>query len=613
MALSKSQTDFYVGLLSETLFDNPQHLCSARSIQRDVLTITSRASKEGLGFLTKTLPKLGKALDEGLTSTRFTIPSEFKTAKDMSIPAFMQAYFKRVFDRDGVLLENADPLCVMHLRQVCFMLYKLELPYKEADKQRVIASFKSTEMELQLADDAYATDELIGASYIIRDALNGFDHKDIRPRHGPGAVATGETLDQKWEFSRLYKGIHQVYPYYEYFVVGGGRELIDRLGWYRKLLRLEEGCSKFVLVPKDSRGPRSINAEPLEFQFVQQGLGRALVRHLESFWMTRGQINFTDQEVNRRLALESSLTREYATLDLKDASDRVSLRLVRSLFRHVPELLRALEATRTTHTRLPKDKRSTVKSHRLFGEVIPLAKFAPMGSALCFPIEALCFWAICVSAVSRRARLLPAEVRKHVYVYGDDIIVKTEWADMCMQALTEAGLRVNLTKSCISGDFRESCGMDAFKGVCVTPTRLKALWSKKRSDGSAYVSYIAFANHMASKGYLNTSDYVWKALAKTYGRIPFGVESTSFPCRVVSDPELAMRLNAKPGRVRWSTTLHRFEFLVRKLKNTRVNATVDGWCRLLRNQLTSFEERDPSVNVLPYSLKIKYGWAAVAS
>jgi hypothetical protein len=601
MVSSKSQIDFYVGLLSELLFDDPLHICSARSIQRDVLTISSRASEEGLGFLTKTLPKLGKAIDQALGDTFFTIPSEFKTAKDVSIPAFMQAYFKNVFDRDGWLLENADPAAVEHLRQVCFMLYKLEVPYKPADEARVIESFKSTEAELKLADGFLASDELIGAAYIIRDALRGFDHKSIIPRHGPGAVSTGERLDEKWEFSRLYRCIHQVYPYYEYFVVGGSRELIDRLGWYKSLKRLEKGRAKVVLVPKDSRGPRLISAEPLEFQFIQQGLGRSLVSHLEAFPATRGQINFTNQEVNRQLALSSSKTGEYATLDLKDASDRVSLQLVRHLFQFTPELLAALEATRSAETQLP-DK-----------EVISLSKFAPMGSALCFPIEALCFWAICVSAVSRErhTRLRPAEVGKHIYVYGDDIIVKTAWAGVCMEALERYGLKVNRSKSFISGEFRESCGMDAFKGVQVTPTRLKTLWSGQRTDGAAYVSYVSFANQIGQRGYRNASDYVWKFLRRTYGPTPFGVATSSFPCRIVPREEEAMVLNHAIFKSRWRSDFQRVEFLVPKAKTRTEKSGLDGWNRLMREQLVPSTDRDPSINVLPRSLRIKWGWAAV--
>lgn len=628
MGASNSQVDFYVELLSEILWDNPMSFSSAKSLERDVRTLKSRASEEGLGFLTKSLPKLGKALDQGLTSMRFEIPNGWKTAKDRSIPAFMQECFKRIFDREGNILENADAAAIAHVRQVCMCLYKLEVPYRPNDETRVIEAFIMTEKELELSNDTYATDELVGASYVVRDALNGFNHKDVVPRHGPGSVATGERLDEKWVFSRLYEELASVYPYHKYFMVGSGDELIDRLDWYETLHRRKFGVAKVVLVPKDSRGPRLISCEPLEFQWIQQGIGRELVSHLESSRMTKGLINFTDQEVNRKLALDASVSGEWATLDLKDASDRVSLSLVRSLFRHNPDFLLALEATRTVATLLPN------------GRVLRLRKYAPMGSALCFPIEALCFWAVSVAAISRWTSLPPSVVEKMVYVYGDDIIVKNEYASICMLGLERAGLIVNRAKSCFSGKFRESCGMDAYNGTCVTPIRWKTPWTCKNTDGAAYVAAVSFANQMAGKGYCSTADFVWKQLERVYGVVPFGTEQSSFPCRVVPDASLAEQLNMPRFKRRWNEDTQRIEFRVNRTSVAREDSTLDEWPRLLkalvsapgesghrsRQVLTDkdgweyassygvlypIEGIDPSVNVVPRSLKVKRGWTTV--
>jgi hypothetical protein len=293
--------------------------------------MTSRCLHEGLSFLTKTLPLLGKALDHGLENSRFTIPRGFShSSKNRSIPAFLQGYFNLVFDCEGILREGAPAEAVKFLRQVLFFAYKLEVPYSEETEERVISSFESTEAELELLDIS-SLDFTIERS-ITEFVFSDFDPMDIVPKHGPGAVATGERGDAKWDFSRKYHSIHQVYPYYDYFIVGGAREIGDRLRWYKSLQPLECGTAKVVLVPKDSRGPRLISCEPLEYQWIQQGLGRKLMSHFESFKLTRGNINFTHQDINRRLALESSISRRYATLDLKDASDRVSLQLVRAVF-----------------------------------------------------------------------------------------------------------------------------------------------------------------------------------------------------------------------------------------------------------------------------------------
>jgi len=435
----KSQEEiFYLRLHAQLVRSGPLEIDSSvhKSLGRDVETLKSRFSSEGLAFLTKTLPRLGKAIDQALVSGRFNPIREFSSQSGASRPAFLQVYFNLVFDEHGLLLAEACPEAVKFLRQVCFFAYKLELPYSVAEESRVIENFIATDAGLKLADDPSSTELFQLAEIITQKVFYGFNHKDILPRHGPGAVATGEKLEEKWVFTRLFDAIHQVFPYYNYYVVGGARELTDRLDWYRLLQRLERGRARVVLVPKDSRGPRLISCEPLEYQWIQQGLGRKLANHLEyRNRYTRGRINFTHQDINRSLAQTSSTSERFATLDLKDASDRVSLELVRRIFKRSPELVRALEACRTTETELPD------------GRVIPLQKYAPMGSALCFPVEAYIFWVVIVSAVIRGKNLPLERVGRQVYVYGDDIIVPTEWALLSIQALESVGLLVNRDKS----------------------------------------------------------------------------------------------------------------------------------------------------------------------
>jgi len=600
----KSQEDvFYIRLHSQLIRSDPLELYSSevKSLSRDLLTLRSRVFKEGLAFLTKTLPKLGKALDQGLVSGCFNVPEGFKAShSNANTPAFLQVYFKQVFDEHGFLLVQASAEAVKHLRQILYFAYKLEVPYTSSDEDRVIDSFIKTDLELPVLDDPLAIEILSLAKIITEKVFHGFNHRDILPRHGPGAVATGERFDQKWRFSRLFNAIHQVFPYYDYYVTGGARELTDRLAWYTSLKRLESGCAKVVLVPKDSRGPRLISCEPLEYQWIQQGLGRKLARHLEYVsTYTRFRVNFTNQDINRGLAKTSSASHSYATLDLKDASDRVSLGLVRGVFTKTPELLRALEASRTTETKLPD------------GRVIPLRKFAPMGSALCFPVEAYIFWVVIVSAVIIGKNLPLEKVGRRVFVYGDDIVVPTEWAALSIQGLESVGLMVNSSKSCVTGSFRESCGLDAFKGVEVTPLRLKKLWSGQQYDGSALQSYCALANSLSKGPYKFASDYIWWMIECTYGRIPYGTLRSSFPCRVVNDPLQAEALNRPLFRRRFNRKYQRVEYFLPKLVFSRRRSFLDGWPRLLRNNVSP-PFGDPSYIVLPFSMSIKKGWANVA-
>jgi len=596
----KSQEEIYLRLHAQLIRSDPLRTSSSgnRSLERDVETVMSRVKHEGLAFLTKTLPKLGKELDRALVTGRFTASEVFASSRGRSTPAFLQAYFNLVFDEDGLLLDTAPVDAIRHLRQVLLFAYKLEVPYSVEDEARVIESFVTTDQELELEPSA-SLDELTSLMALITlKVFYGFDHKDIMPRHGPGAVATGELLEEKWKFSRLYDAIHQVYPYYNYYVVGGASELSDRLDWYRSLTRLKKGVAKVCLVPKDSRGPRLISAEPLEYQWIQQGIGRKMVAHLESHRLTMGNINFTHQDINRSLAKISSANQSFATLDLKDASDRVSLGLVRRTFERTPELLRALEACRTAETKLPD------------GRVVPLRKFAPMGSALCFPVEAYLFWVTIVSAIVISEKLPLEKVGKRVFVYGDDIIVPTEWATLSIQALTLVGLRVNEDKSCITGFFRESCGLDAFKGEEVTPARVRTPWTGRSSDGSALASYVALSNSLSERGYREASEYLWKLVETTYGKMPYGTSRASYPCRLVNDPQLALALNRKLFRGKFNSSFQRLEFLLPRLSSRKVGSRLEGWPRLLRNMISPAID-DPSTIVVPRSMKIKRGWTAV--
>jgi len=598
MDTRNSQLEFYLDLAVCTVSQNPRSLSSAKDLAMDLRTLRSRAHSEGLSFLTKTLPVLGRAFDKGLESGTLHLPRAFKREHgSVNRPAFMQAYFRVVFDDDGHLLDNPDVFAIKHIRQTMFMFYKLAVPFSRDAEERVISSFVSTELELQ-SFSVPISDVNDLASWIIEDIFLDFDPKDIRPKHGPGAVATGERLDQKWTFSRYYSDLHREYPFSQFMRTNFDHTL-DSWDEMDSLERRESGVAKVVLVPKDSRGPRLISCEPLEYQFIQQGLGRKIVDWLENHPLTSGRVNFSSQQINRDLALISSVDKSYSTLDLKDASDRNSLDLMRYLFSSRIDIIRCLESCRTTATRLPD------------GSVVPLKKFAPMGSACCFPIEAISFWAICVAARCVAERLTVSDVAASTFVYGDDIIIPTHSAEVVIQALSNAGLIVNVDKSCIIGNFRESCGMDAFAGIEVTPTRVRTLWSDLASDGSAYTSYASYMNNLFMKGYEKCFDFLKGALERVYGVMPFGTAESPFPNINIPCPCAADGLNSLlPIKYRYNASLQRDEFRVRFVPPSRVQTELDSWERLLRN-LLSGELVDPTTVVLPYSTRIKYGWKSV--
>jgi hypothetical protein len=222
--------------------------------------------------------------------------------------------------------------------------------------------------------------------------------------------------------------------------------------------------AEVMFVPKDSRGPRVISKEPMHQLRLQMSFFDWFSAYLER--KTNKRINFADQSINRRLAHEGSITQKFATIDLKEASDRLSSRYVASLFEHI-SVLRYFVRNRSTHYRLPSGK-----TGRMF-------KLSGMGSGLTFSLLAFVVYVSVVSAICKRVpKALHSYVRRNVYVYGDDLVVPSQFVKFAQQGLSNSGLVINVDKSYTRGYFRESCGGDYYYGNNVTPVRLRLSNSK---------------------------------------------------------------------------------------------------------------------------------------
>jgi hypothetical protein len=246
--------------------------------------------------------------------------------------------------------------------------------------------------------------------------------------------------------------------------------------------------AKVIDVPKDTRGPRLICVHPAEAIWAQQGVRRELERAIslnrdaKGPW-PKGHIHFDDQTVNGTIALLSSKSRRYATIDMKEASDRISDVLVQVLF---GDKYKYFGCCRAQEFLIPK----LGGLANLRG---PLNCYAPMGNATTFPVQSLVFWAICVASLQYRGFHQPGAV----FVFGDDIIIPSECAEFVIHDLETFGLLVNRTKSFWRGAFRESCGTDAFNGVDVTPVRWKTTVDAEHPTGLLSLSDLAMRLRIA--------------------------------------------------------------------------------------------------------------------
>ncbi len=536
----------------------------------DKIIFSNRTTDEGLSFLTQGLPSIGKALDRYHSTKQWNTPDGFESTSVLTtysdnahikiydvidVPVFM-----------GKAIQQAlagNPAAVDCVRQLSYIFYKLEVPYESSVESQFLDQFVSTDHELGLLsfDDSetYKSQIVKLMKVLIHRILCNEDPLDICPSHGGGATACRTPNYDKYHSLRYYKKLDDVFHYSDYFFFSY-THLVDE---YERLEMAphKDPMARVCLVPKDARGPRIISCEPAELMYIQQGLMRKLYDILSTHELTSGRINFTDQTINRDLARRASISDSHATIDLSEASDRVSLSLIREVF--PPRWVEALESCRSESTVLPD------------GRVVKLNKFAPMGSSCCFPIEALVFWA-CAQAV---LRIWHGIDNHDVYVYGDDIIVSSDFAADIMTGLEAIGLKVNYDKSYVEGPFRESCGGEYFLGEDVTPVRLRHFLSTSLVSVETTAD---FANNLIAKlgyhGARETIDLIEIISEYQFPRTPLALPGT------IRAPLSAS--NDVFFRRRWNKSLQRFEHLLPRTACKVKQRRAPGWCELLRKQLT---------------------------
>jgi hypothetical protein len=91
-------------------------------------------------------------------------------------------------------------------------------------------------------------------------------------------------------------------------------------------------------------------------------------------------------------------------------------------------------------------------------------------------------------------------------VFGDDIIIPERSYSLVSKALSDLGLKINKDKSYVGGNFYESCGVDAYKGVDVTPTYY--LQDLVESEPSSLSSVVESANNFHVKGLWKTAEWL---------------------------------------------------------------------------------------------------------
>lgn len=277
---------FYLGCLVRILRETALG-CRLTDLDtcKDIEYVTGRVAHHGLTFFVDVLPKLGKAFDKCLSQDiSFTDILAETSGLHLSLdsdgrPLFLRGFWELILDSRQLAADlHGDELAmqasaVRAVRQVCYLLYKLDYPYEKSKVNSVLDNFVRTEQSLPEAEDQISLSletrsALTGAKVLLSRILEGFDPKDVVPAHGPGSVATGELPWRKMRFGRFYRLLDEEYSYSEYFFFNY-THLADELEKLEALVECESACARVALVPKDSRGPRIISMEPLEIQWIQ--------------------------------------------------------------------------------------------------------------------------------------------------------------------------------------------------------------------------------------------------------------------------------------------------------------------------------------------------------
>jgi hypothetical protein len=319
---------------------------------------------------------------------------------------------------------------------------------------------------------------------------------------------------------------------------------------------------RVVTVPKTQKTPRIIAIEPSTVQFAQQGLKEEIYN-----WISRSALDqilgFEDQTRNQQMALRGSLDGSLATLDLSEASDRVHWWLVQRMVKNFPHLRDFLDATRS--------RTAEVEGYG----VIPLTKFASMGSALTFPIEAIVFTTLASLGMHEQSgvAIRPASLAGCLSVYGDDIIVPVDSVAPVIDWLETFGFKVNRNKSHWKGYFRESCGKEYYRGSDVSVQKFRQDFPSSRKDATAVASLVDFRNRCYADGLWHVVKELDIVLGKTIPMIPSRDASIGLVMVTFLPPS---------QKTRYNEHLQRSEVKVPYLQPAGVNYTVDGERGLLK-------------------------------
>ncbi len=245
--------------------------------------------------------------------------------------------------------------------------------------------------------------------------------------------------------------------------------------------------NRITTVPKNAKTDRVIAIEPDWNMFFQKGVGRVIRQRLNKVGLLREDAWVNSQARNRALARFGSETNTFGTIDLRGASDSLSLALCELL---LPADFYQMLFDLRSHTGILPD-----------GSPVLYEKISSMGNGYTFELETLIFWALSTAVDGAGA-----------VVFGDDIVVPSRDVGLrLIDLLRFVGFEVNPKKTFLEGPFRESCGGHYFNGVDVTPPYV-------RKPLDSLPAMISFGNALNRANKLDHLDPLFREIREEVGK-----------------------------------------------------------------------------------------------
>lgn len=507
---------------------------------RNLLTARKPCPRKHIDKIYKTLA--------GIPVTEASLASKRFSAQLASEPSGGDVFHLQDID----IPLDGDPDLIRGLRQTLGFFSRL---HANVTKEQELSQLEEAAERLaQPAKISWTDPEIWVMRQFIRKILGPApDVADLKFRHGPGAVATGEKGFEKLYFKETYQKVDQY--------LGYDSEVLLRLPHqpYRCLERTVPR-TRVIAVPKDALRIRTISCEPLTMMFLQQGIMCEMYRRMyrPRPGYSQGALSFPleAQALQQRRAQMGSECRSWGRamqqccIDLSNASDDVKCEHVTLLFpRDWAELLMTFRSSEAHFEQLDR--------------VVTLETFAPMGAATCFPTESLVFGAICFAARFFARGLRSPE--GDWGIVGDDCCQPSYAYPLTLELMDRGGFHPNLSKCCGPlTRFRESCGGDFFEGVDVTYVRPRFL---PKPSYAATAPMVSMANGLLTRGFRITAQTVASACP---GYVALG-DGPAYAAKGLKWPNV--------GDVRWNRRYQRFEqkaMVEKPCPSMRLGA-VDGW------------------------------------